>query len=203
MNLIINIWYIQCTDTPTNAPTINTIPPTTQIPSKNPTLRLLYYTILYVNTTIYQCQCIFVLIFSVFMLNKKSTCCNILSENYYCINVNTFYALFQVKINQIEQKNNKLKNMLFLHFMMRFNVLLLMFWPDFVILNYLAIEWLSIIIMKSFAFVFVFTYFVGIVHDSNHLYRRYFLLYHLTIAPVSIISFVFIVIGFILIGQKL
>eukprot|EP01084_Bolivina_argentea_P126579 224104_1 len=93
----------------------------------------LYYTIAAVNTTIYQSQCIFVLVFSVFMLNKKLTVYNVSSvilstigviltsffghikesdsnvdPNTYgiicCLLAALLFALFQVSMDQIEIK---------------------------------------------------------------------------------------------------
>eukprot|EP01084_Bolivina_argentea_P056437 103304_1 len=93
----------------------------------------LYYTIAAVNNTIYQSQCIFVLIFSVVMLKKKPTKYNIMSvissiigvalisllgreheDNssvqpdlfgiLSCLSAALIYALFQVQMNAIEQQ---------------------------------------------------------------------------------------------------
>ena len=215
----------------------------------------LYYTIAAINNTIYQSQCIFVLIFSVFLLNKKLTIYNILSvissiigvalisffgkekENnsnidptYFgiilCLSASVIYALFQVKMNQIEKKYfdqnneyNKFKHMLFFQFLMGFNILLLC-WPGFIILDYFAIEifvfplntteWVSIMIITSLSFTYCITILIGITFSGAlfmsigtllvipFTYIMDIWLYNLIITPISIIGTVFVIIGFVL-----
>eukprot|EP01083_Nonionella_stella_P103238 294683_1 len=88
------------------------------------------------------------------------------------------YALFQVKMNAIEQKYfdqgsnyNKFKNMLFFQFMMGANIAVLT-WPGFFILDYFGVElfvfplngneWISIMILSAFTITYCITYIIGI-----------------------------------------